>query len=371
MVRNSKTICCVLLAATAVLFCAGCSRKFTCSSDNLMGFEGYYYEDGELYVVFDEDNIDDVMEHSVYEDEEWREWDEIYVHLGDDVYEVDSDDVDVDVSHGQLLISFEMDKADAGKITGFYFDVDYCRYLLDLENGKLKIEIEGGDCKEYYSQNYDPKTDEWSEPDYEYKDYSYVDDVVTEKPVIYLYPTEETDVTVTLNLDGEMTCAYPEYGSGWIVTAYPDGKIYDPNTERYYDYLFWEGTRSFDSYEFKNYACVPGEDTAEFLESYLEAAGLNDSEIDDFISYWLPRMQESPYNLISFPSDEYNDWAKLDVSPEPDTLIRVYMVFAPVDEPVEVPESNALIMPSGIEREGFTVVEWGGSVLYYVKIAAN
>lgn len=371
MVRNSKTICCVLLAATAVLFCAGCSRKFTCSSDNLMGFEGYYYEDGELYVVFDEDNIDDVMEHSVYEDEEWREWDEIYVHLGDDVYEVDSDDVDVDVSHGQLLISFEMDKADAGKITGFYFDVDYCHYLLDLENGKLKIEIEGGDCKEYYSQNYDPKTDEWSEPDYEYKDYSYVDDVVTEKPVIYLYPTEETDVTVTLDLDGEMTCTYPEYGSGWNVTASPDGKIYDPNTERYYDYLFWEGTRSFDLYEFKNYACVPGEDTAEFLESYLEAAGLNDSEIDDFISYWLPRMQGSPYNLISFPSDEYNDWAKLDVSPEPDTLIRVYMVFAPVDEPVEVPESNALIMPSGIEREGFTVVEWGGSVLYDVTIAAN
>ncbi len=371
MVRNSKTICCALLAAAAVLLCAGCSRKFTCSSDNLMGFEGYYYEDGELYVVFDEDRLDDNMERSVYEDEELRVGDEIYVHLGDDLYWVDYDDVDVDVSHGQLLISFEMDRADACKITWFDFDIMHGRYILDLEEGTLDVELEGGDCKEYFFQTYDQSKDKWSEADYELETYDWGDDVCEEKPVIYLYPTEETDVTVTLDLDGELTCTYPEYGNGWNVTASPDGKIYDPNTDRYYDYLFWEGTRSFDSYEFTNYACVPGEDTAEFLESYLEAAGLNDSEIDDFISYWLPRMQGSPYNLISFPSDEYNEWAKLDVSPEPDTLIRVNMVFAPVDEPVEVPESNALIMPSGIEREGFTVVEWGGSVLYDVTIAAN
>lgn len=371
MVRNSKTICCVMVVAVAVVLCTGCSSKFTCSSNNVMGFEGYYYEDGELYVVFDEDRLDDNMERSVYEDEEWRAWDDIYVHLGDDVYEVDSDDVDVDVSHGQLLISFEMDRADAGKITGFYFHILHGRYILDLEEGTLDVELEGGDCKEYFFQTYDQSKDKWSEADYELETYDWGDDVCEEKPVIYLYPTEETDVTVTLDLDGELTCTYPEYGDGWNVTASPDGKIYDPNTDRYYDYLFWEGTRSFDSYEFTNYACVPGEDTAEFLESYLEAAGLNDSEIDDFISYWLPRLQESPYNLISFPSEEYNEWAKLNVYPEPDTVIRVYMVFAPVDEPVEVPESNALIMPSGIEREGFTVVEWGGSVLYDVTIAAN
>ncbi len=187
--------------------------------------------------------------------------------------------------------------------------------------------------------------------------------VQTEKPVIYLYPDEETDVSISLYYDGDLTCTYPEYDNGWNVTALPGGKIYDLNTGRYYDYLFWEGTRSFASYEFKEYACVPREDTAAFLESYLEKAGLNDSEIDDFISYWLPRMQELPYNLISFPSEEYKEWAKLGVSPEPDTVIRVYMVFTPVSEPVEVPESNALTMPAGTERRGFTLVEWGGTIL--------
>ena len=367
MVRFRNAVSCVLVVAMAAGLCTGCSRsKFSCDSDNLMGFEGYYYEDGELYVVFDEDRLDDNMERSVYEDEELRVGDEIYVHLGDDVYEVDYDDVDVDVSHGQLIISFEMDRADAGKITGFDFDIYLGRYILDLEEGTLDVELWelwGGDCKEYFFQTYDQSKDKWSEADYELETYDWGDDVCDLKPVIYLYPTEETDVTVALDYDGELTCTYPEYGDGWNVTASPDGKIYDPNTDRYYDYLFWEGTRSFDSYEFTNYACVPGEDTAEFLESYLEAAGLNDSEIDDFISYWLPRLQESPYNLISFPSEEYNECAKLNVYPEPDTVIRVYMVFAPVDEPVEVPESNALTMPSGIERQGFTVVEWGGSIL--------
>lgn len=185
----------------------------------------------------------------------------------------------------------------------------------------------------------------------------------TEKPVIYLYPQSETDVSIVLDYDGNLTCTYPEYNDGWNVTAFPDGTIFDKNTGRYYEYLFWEGTRSFDDYEFEHAACVAREDTAAFLEEYLEAAGLNDREIDDFISYWLPRLQASPYNLISFPSGYYTEWAKLNVDPAPDTLIRVYMVFTPLEAPVEIPEHMALELPDRPERNGFTVVEWGGSVL--------
>lgn len=187
--------------------------------------------------------------------------------------------------------------------------------------------------------------------------------VTTEKPVIYIYPQSETDVSIVLDYDGNLTCTYPEYNDGWNVTAFPDGTIFDKNTKRYYEYLFWEGTRSFDDYEFEHAACVAREDTAAFLEEYLEAAGLNDREIDDFISYWLPRLQASPYNLISFPCEYYSEWAKLNVDPAPDTLIRVYMVFAPLEAPVDIPEDMALEFPDRPERNGFTVVEWGGSVL--------
>ena len=44
-----------------------------------------------------------------------------------------------------------------------------------------------------------------------------------EKPVIYLYPEEETEVTVKLDYNGTLTSTYPAYGDGWTVTAQPDG----------------------------------------------------------------------------------------------------------------------------------------------------
>ena len=46
-------------------------------------------------------------------------------------------------------------------------------------------------------------------------------EVSDEKPVIYLYPEQETDVRVTLDLAGELTCTYPAYGDGWSVRAAP------------------------------------------------------------------------------------------------------------------------------------------------------
>ena len=37
----------------------------------------------------------------------------------------------------------------------------------------------------------------------------------TEKPVIYLYPEEETEVSVTLDYDGTLTATWPTYEDGW------------------------------------------------------------------------------------------------------------------------------------------------------------
>ena len=182
------------------------------------------------------------------------------------------------------------------------------------------------------------------------------------KPVIYLYPEEDTECNVVLHLDGNLTCTYPVYDDdfGWNVTAHPDGHITNHADGRDYDYLFWEGQGAIPIC-FENAVCVRGCDTASFLEDYLEAAGLTYSEIDDFISYWLPRMEGNSYNLISFPAEAYEQMCDLDVSPTPDSVIRVYMVFTPLDEEMIIEEEDRLIYPEPIEREGFTVVEWGGT----------
>ncbi len=182
-----------------------------------------------------------------------------------------------------------------------------------------------------------------------------------DKPVIYLYPEDTMDISVKLDLQGDMICSYPDYGDGWNVTASSDGKIFDKGSNRTYDYLFWEGRSALVPNDFSKAACVASEDSAAFLEEYLSSCGLNDSEIDDFISYWLPRLQAHPYNLISFPTEEYSEIAGLDVIPKPDTVIRVYMVFKGLEEPVGISPENTLKIPSEKNRSGFTVVEWGGT----------
>ena len=165
-----------------------------------------------------------------------------------------------------------------------------------------------------------------------------------EKPAIYLYPEEETQVSVTLELDGSLTSTYPDYGDGW--------------TGRTYYCLFWEGIidRQFDlSAGF----CVAGEDTAAFLENALARLGLTEREANEFIIYWLPRMEGNPYNLISFQTDAYTDAAELTIAPSPDTLIRVFMTWKGLEQPVEIP-AQELTAPA---RTGFTAVEWGGAEL--------
>ena len=175
------------------------------------------------------------------------------------------------------------------------------------------------------------------------------------KPVIYLYPEQETTVSVSLDYAGTLTATYPAYENGWTVTAEPDGTLYDENGDEY-SYLFWEGENNTD-YDFSKGFCVAGADTADFLREKLAEIGLTPREYNEFIVYWLPQMQENPYNLIAFQSDCYTQVAQLDISPAPDTLLRVFMAWKPLEEKVDIP-AQTLTAPT---RDGFTAVEWGGS----------
>ena len=179
--------------------------------------------------------------------------------------------------------------------------------------------------------------------------------VAEEKPVIYLYPETETRVTVKLDLSGELTCTYPAYDGGWVVTAAPDGTLTDEHGQTY-NYLYWEGEVA-NGFDFSKGFCVAGSDTAAFLEDALDRLGLTRREANEFLVYWLPRMQDNPYNLIAFQQEAYTESAKLTVSPRPDSVLRVFMAWKPLARPVDVP---AQILP-GFERRGFTLVEWGGA----------
>lgn len=175
------------------------------------------------------------------------------------------------------------------------------------------------------------------------------------KPVIYLYPEVETEISVKLLLDGKLTCTYPAYSSGWKVTAAPDGTLTDTKGQTY-NYLYWEG-ETHAQWDMTEGFCVKGKDTAAFLEQALEKLGLNRREANEFIVYWLPLMEQNPYNIIAFQTDIYTDAAELQINPVPDALIRVFMAWKAADSFVALPEQE-LAAP---ERSGFTVIEWGGT----------
>ena len=177
------------------------------------------------------------------------------------------------------------------------------------------------------------------------------------KPVIYLYPETEQVTSVRLDVNGELTCTYPAYKDGWKVTACPDGTLIDKNGQTY-NYLYYEAALSTE-FDFTSGYCVKGEDTTEFLEKILPQLGLNRQEANEFIVYWLPLMQNNEYNLISFQSERYEDAVGLNIYPAPETVIRVFMTYKAVDRAIEIDPQN-IKTP---ERNGFTVVEWGGTCL--------
>lgn len=184
--------------------------------------------------------------------------------------------------------------------------------------------------------------------------------IMVKKPIIYLYPIQKTDVTISLDFKGELLTTFPKYYKNWTVTAYPDGRIFDKKTNRYYTSLFWDGTQEFpkEHYQYQSGFVVSKNDLTNFLIEKLDLIGLNNLETNDFIQYWLPILEKNEANFIHFyVNSDYDVISKNNVTPMPDTSIRVFMEFHGLDIPKQITEQHL----TKTERKGFTLVEWGGS----------
>ncbi|MBE6870202.1 MAG: BspA family leucine-rich repeat surface protein [Ruminococcus albus] len=181
---------------------------------------------------------------------------------------------------------------------------------------------------------------------------------IVAKPVIYLYPEKETDVHVEVELtEADLATTYPKYNNGWDVVAKPDGSLVNKADGTHHRYLFWDAVNCRTEFDFSKGFCVAGSDTESFLKEKLSYMGLTEDEMNEFIVYWLPKMEHNKYNLISFQSDKYTDSAKLNITPTPDSMLRVFMTYSPLEKAVDIEPQEF----STFERSGFTVVEWGGS----------
>ncbi|PIV50712.1 hypothetical protein COZ73_02890 [Candidatus Falkowbacteria bacterium CG_4_8_14_3_um_filter_36_11] len=176
------------------------------------------------------------------------------------------------------------------------------------------------------------------------------------KPVIYLYPKETIKIAVKVEPKGGLNYSTPNYKNGWFVQADSEGNIIELSSGENYPYLFWEGRGAIYEQP-KNGFVVQRENVHDFLVEKLAKLGLNQKEINDFLEFWESKMKDSPFYFVTFLGNrEMNQIAPLIIEPKPDTVIRILMDFTPLNSPIDVKEYE-IITP---QRNGFTVVEWGG-----------
>lgn len=372
-----KKILSLLMSFALVFALAGCSIDFSFGSEEE---EEVFVPEGDVEEEVVEEDVEE-EEEVVEEEEDVEEEEEVVeeeeepeVYTGANYITINSPDPDSDF-HEEPVIFEGVVSPNTKKIvvtaTGGtkgagedFLGTPYYQDVYTLQEFKL------GDANFIYRAKMDWDNLTWGSNEYELK--AYYDDGTTSsayitvffspataemgKPVIYLYPEDTMKVFVDVEPAGGISISEPELGDGWNVVATPDSKIFNFGDGGVYPYLFWEGY-AYDFVTPEEGFVVEGDGVEKFFDEKLAVLGMNEIEIADFKEFWVPILSEDPYYFITFISqDDFDKYAPLTVLPEPDSVIRVFFDYKGLDENVEVAEQK-LVTP---EREGFTVVEWGG-----------
>jgi len=157
----------------------------------------------------------------------------------------------------------------------------------------------------------------------------------------------------------------------WELTNKKDQVLYDEEGNKSYSYVFWEAdTVNSEANQYfssllqrSKYFCFAKEEVLEKLDLLLTKLGLNISERNDMITYWIQKLTSKKNVLVSFLDETiYNKLARLEVIPAPKQILRTFMLFKPTDEEFE--SNSDLNSFSAREREHNVVVEWGAMHIY-------
>ena len=176
------------------------------------------------------------------------------------------------------------------------------------------------------------------------------------KPILYLYPKKTTKVTVNFEHPEYLKTTYPKFENQWTVKAKSNGDLYDKNG-RYYYGLYWDENR-IHTVDFSEGFYVEDKDAINFLEKKLDYISLSEREANEFITYWLPILENNKKNLVYFElTDERESYNKININPKPDSLLRIVIHIKKVDKKTNIKEEKL----TQFKRNGFTAVEWGGT----------
>ncbi|MCR4588616.1 MAG: hypothetical protein K5682_09445 [Lachnospiraceae bacterium] len=180
------------------------------------------------------------------------------------------------------------------------------------------------------------------------------------KPVIYLYPVETCDVTVTFAYPELLTEVIPSYPAEWTVTASPEGSLTTSSGESY-PYLFYESETPFYYFQREEGFYLPAEDRDQVMLSVLKAYGLTPSEALEFVEYWDEYLEKGvDYRMYPQLNAICEEAMPITITPAPDSILRIWMLFEEHLEGDTTTVKEPTVTP--LKRKGFTVVEWGGMV---------
>lgn len=233
-----------------------------------------------------------------------------------------------------------------GKTAGCFTTDSNGRFVIDLADGDYVFSFKDMDMSEY---------DHEVTVDSNYLDLRIEAEAQMAKPNIYIYPEEtvELDVSLEFPLGGTVTTSIPDYGTGWHVTVTPDGMI-----DGKYGYLFYE-SQNPDVFQYKYGWTVKNSGLEGFFRSNLSAYGFAGKEIEDFIEWWIPRLDAGCYDIYPQTAKEIDPVVKLNFSMIPDSLQRLSYA---VKEAPACKEHLAEPVIEPFERTGFSILEWGVTI---------
>ena len=191
------------------------------------------------------------------------------------------------------------------------------------------------------------------------------------KPVILLYDdekkeNEEVNITLKLNNDIDIGMTYPQPTEIGKKEYQWSGKYTSNGTneacqiiigEKKYEYLFWEGPpRNKEAFKGQVIGINKGQFVTE-IEILLEKLGLNEREINDFIVYWLTKLNQLTAFKVTICDKSYdNEIAQLEVNGFTQ-IHRVMLKFEEVETIEGLPTIESI---SPLQRpSGKYIIEWG------------
>ncbi|MNU80956.1 hypothetical protein D3C71_706040 [compost metagenome] len=184
--------------------------------------------------------------------------------------------------------------------------------------------------------------------------------IMLEKPVIYLYSEKEENFSLKLKTNADLQFTYPAYNGEWKGTSSSNGNIQLNGAT--FPYLFWDANLSSESLRlnWSDADFIEGKQIITYLESQLNKIGFNAKEKADFITYWGPRIQKMPYaEILWMQNESLDEIASLEISPD-FKINRIYVIFRETNQPVDQTLNLKRTLLRPIDRSGNHLVEWGG-----------